>query len=97
MDAKKKAAAAAEQKPAPKARTPKKAISAEDAAATKILAMKKAAKRKGEVVIRFTAAKVVEDEHQGTADETRHAEGDFLACVPATAEHFVTRGVAERV
>lgn len=57
----------------------------------------KKALKKGEVLIRFTTEKVVEDEHEGTEGETRYAEGDFLACAPTTAEHFVTRGVAERV
>lgn len=61
-----------------------------------VTAARKALK-KGEVLIRFTSEKVIEDEHEGTEGETRFQPGDLLPCSPTTAGHFVSRGVAERV
>lgn len=51
----------------------------------------------GEVLVQFTMDVVVEDEHQGTARETRYAGGAIEALTEGGAQHFINRGKAVAV
>lgn len=47
------------------------------------------------IAIIFTAPYVVDDCHKGTPDETRFKEGQKVSLAPASAQHFLSRGVAK--
>jgi hypothetical protein len=49
------------------------------------------------VKIRFRQDRVVQDGLQGTAHETRFKAGEVADLPDASANHWITRGVAERV
>jgi hypothetical protein len=49
------------------------------------------------VKVRFKQDRVVQDGLQGTAHETRFAAGDVVDLAEASANHWLSRGVAERV
>jgi hypothetical protein len=51
----------------------------------------------GQVLVQFTMDVVVEDEHQGTASETRYAGGAIEALSEGSAQHFINRGKAVAV
>lgn len=47
------------------------------------------------VKVCFLQDRVVQDELAGTEDETRFKKGEFYELEPASAEHWISRGVAE--
>jgi hypothetical protein len=49
------------------------------------------------VQIRFLQTRVVRDAREGTTDEVRFAAGQVVDLPEASAEHWLSRGVAERV
>lgn len=49
------------------------------------------------VTIIFTEERVVQDEHRGTPRETRYKVGDTLECNEASADHWISRGVAYEI
>jgi hypothetical protein len=49
------------------------------------------------VTIRFTQDRVVQDGNQGTPHETRFSAGQVVDLAEASANHWLSRGAAERV
>lgn len=46
------------------------------------------------VVVKFTRDYVVQDERAGTPEQESYKKDDRKALLPASAEHFVSRGLA---